>query len=517
MTPSRPILAAVLALAGLCLSARAAANGRFPSSGYVVAGPGAGSSLIALRTTFGLVVSYDGGRRWGWTCEESFGGGSGYDPSLAIGSDGSLVATIPTGLSVSRSGCAWERPRGAPMRPMVDVTVDASGRTMFGMTGPTGADDTIYRSTDGGVTWEARAVMPGFFTETIEVAPSDPSRVYVSGFLRGGIAVLYRSDDGGMSAREVTRDFGRGSSAFISGVDPTNPDTLYVRSSVGFGTVLLRSTDGGATLREVGSTEDSMAGFALSDDGTTVWMGSTNRTEGLLRSVRGGPFRRVAASVTVRCLRYHAGVLYVCGDEADDGYLLGCSTDGGDRIDPLVSGRSLLGVSERCDGATPVGMTCDSLWPPVRMSLTAIDAGPIPTPVGHDASLPDAAMDAATDAATDAAEAGLDAPPEAAPDVAPEAPAVDAPAGKDVAGPEVAADAPSAMDADVLPTMDAPTGPDVADAADAADARGNVPPPPTPNDCQCRAGTTRAAPRAALLLSALCAAAFRRRRRAARW
>jgi len=515
VTPSPPLRAALLALAALCLPARAAANGRFPTSGYVVVGPGPGSSLIALRTTFGLVVSHDGGRRWGWTCEEAFGGASGYDPSLAIGFDGSLIATVPTGLSLSRSGCAWERPRGTPMRAIVDVTVDASGRTMFGMTGPTGADDTIYRSTDGGATWEARAVMPGFFTETIEVAPSDPSRVYVSGFLRGGIAVLYRSDDGGMSVREVTRDFGRGSSAFISGVDPTRPDTLYVRASVGFGTVLLRSTDGGATLREVGSTADSMVGFALSDDGSTVWIGSTNRTEGLQRSVMGGPFRRVAASVTVRCLRYHAGVLYVCADEADDGYLLGCSTNGGDRIDPLVSGRSLLGVSDRCDSATPVGMTCDSLWPSVRMTLTAIDAGPIPTPVGHDASLPDAAAeggagDAARDAADggDAAEAGMDATPEAALDVAPEAPTLDVPVGMDVAGPEVAADVPS--------VVDAPLGMDAADVPALTDTGADVRavPPPPPNDCQCRAGPTGAAPRAALLLSALCVAVLRRRRRA---
>ncbi len=516
---------ALLALAAAALAGPGAAraNGRFPASGYVVVGPGPASSIIALRTTFGIVTSYDAGRHWGWTCEESFRGANGYDPSLAVGFDGAVVATVPTGISIApgaSGGCAWSAARGAPTRGVVDVAVDASGRVMFSATGPTGTDDTIYRSTDGGATWEARALLPGLFTETIEVAPSNPSRVYVSGFLRGGIPVLYRSDDGGGSVREMTRDFGRGGSAFISGVDPTNPDVVYVRSAVGFGTVLLRSTDGGATLREIGSTADIMAGFALSDDGTTVWMGSSNRGEGILRSVRGGPFRRVAATVTTRCLRYHAGILYVCADEADDGYLLGSSGDDGEHVDPLLSGRSLLGVSDRCDRASPVGATCTDLWPPVRMTLTAVDAGAIPTPVFHDAAAvvdaaadappADVALDAPADVPADAAaEAGVDATidlgaevtegPDASPDVPPDA-------SPDVApdlglSPDAALDAPVAMDA----PADAAAPPDVA-----ADAR-TLPPPPA-RDCACRGAPADASPAPGLAALAALGLLARRRR-----
>ncbi|MFO0605144.1 MAG: MYXO-CTERM sorting domain-containing protein [Polyangiales bacterium] len=520
----------LLALAALAGPGVARANGRFPASGYVVVGPGPASSVIALRTTFGLVTSYDAGRHWGWTCEEAFRGANGYDPSLAVGFDGAVVATVPMGISIAPAasgGCAWSGARGAPVRGVVDIAVDASGRVMFSATGPTGTDDTIYRSTDGGATWEARAMLPGLFTETVEVAPSDPSRVYVSGFLRGGIPVLYRSDDGGGSVREVTRDFGRGGSAFISGVDPTNPDVVYVRSAVGFGTILLRSTDGGATLREIGSTADIMAGFALSDDGTTVWMGSSNRREGILRSVRGGAFRRVAATVTTRCLRYHAGILYVCADEAEDGFLLGSSGDEGEHVDPLLSGRSLLGVSDRCDRSSPVSTTCNDLWPPVRMTLAAVDAGAIPTPVFHDAAaVVDAAADApATDVALDApadvpgdaaAEAGADvtgevtegpdAAPDAAPDVSPDVTPDAAPdVAPDVAAPpDVALDAPDAMDA----AADAAAPPDVA-----ADAR-TLPPPPS-RDCACRGAPADASPAPGLAaLAALGLLARRRRGRA---
>ena len=93
MKPRRLLTSLGLA-AALAGPAAAHANGRFPASGYVVVGPGPASSVVSLRTTFGLLTSYDGGRRWGWTCEESFRGANGYDPSLAIGFDGALVSTV---------------------------------------------------------------------------------------------------------------------------------------------------------------------------------------------------------------------------------------------------------------------------------------------------------------------------------------------------------------------------------------------------------------------------------------
>lgn len=506
------------------------ANGRFPSAGYVVVGPGSDRSVIALRATFGLLLSYDGGRRWNWVCEEAFGGANGYDPSLAIGFDGAVLSTVPLGLSIAAGGatggCTWHPPRGAPTRSVADIAVDASGRVMFSVTGPSGIDDTIYRSTDGGATWEARASLPGLFTETIEVAPSNPSRVYVSGFLRGGIPVLYRSDDGGMTLREMTRDFGRGGSAFISGVDPTNPDVLYIRSSVGIGTVLLRSVDGGTTLREVASTLDTMSGFALSDDGSTVWIGSVNRSEGISRSIRGGPFRRVAATVTTRCLRYHAGVLYVCADEAEDGFLLGHSIDGGDRIDPLLSGRLLTGVGDRCDRSTPAATICNDLWPPVRMALAMIDAGPPPSPVFYDAAvatdtardvLAESPLDAAIDvlgenpvdlATTDTPTETTSPPPDTSTDTGPDT--MPDPA------PDIGIDIPLDASHDLSTSQDGaidtpPHGPDTPHTQDAASERRPSSPPAPPRGCACQSTPSTDRPVATFGLATFLF--FRRQRR----
>jgi hypothetical protein len=305
-----------------------------------------------------------------------------FDPPLTLGADANLVAGLPDGLSVSGDQCAWARPAGDPRVQVMDLAEDATGRRVVAALGPFGSANGLQVSDDGGRFWRAGVRRERFFIETVEVAPSDPERVYVSGYETGGIAVLLRSDDGGHSLREVTRDFLGGVDVYVAAVDPRNPDVVWVRSNRDRGTLLLRSDEGGARLRRVAETRERMVGFALSDDGRTVWIGSQDRAEGIQRAVAGGPFARVRATVTVTCLRQHAGVLYVCTDEAVDGFALGCSLDGGDRIDPILSLRDLAGPS-LCPAGTSVADRCGPLWPAQRTMLLALDAGPL-TRVYHE-------------------------------------------------------------------------------------------------------------------------------------
>ncbi|MFO0645369.1 MAG: hypothetical protein U0326_03960 [Polyangiales bacterium] len=400
-TRVRMTLLACVAGAAVSLAnpSRAAANGRFPTGGYFVVGGGAARGVMVLRATFGLLASRDGGSTWAWVCEESFGAVGTFDASVAIGASGRVVLTTPRGLRASDDGCAWAPPAGSVTRPFIDVSVDATGSHMVTVAGPSGVDDVILRSRDGGASWTRGATLPGLYASTIEVAPSNPMRVYVGGFLADGTALLLRSDDGGATAREIARDaaFLGGTSAYVSGVDPRDPDVLYVRASVGLGVALLRSDDGGATFRELTRSEGAMTGFALSDDGETVWVGSDDRRDALRRSTRGGPFERLPVTVTTRCLRQRDGVLYVCTDEAADGALLACSTDGGEHLTVLVSARSLSGPPTWCTAESPVSSLCGPLWPSQRAALASIDGGAPFTPGSHDASL-DAPVDARIDA-----------------------------------------------------------------------------------------------------------------------
>jgi len=378
-------LALILAMVSLS-PVRASANGRFPTAGYFVAGPGVRNDVFALRTTFGVLASRDAGRTWTWVCEAAYNQIGASDPTLSIGADGTLVLASYLGLIASDGDyCSWPRLAGVPQRDFADVTNTTDGRSLVALAGPDG-ENALYLSGDSGHTWELGARLTGYATETVDVAPGDRLRVYVTGYGSTGRPVLLRSDDGGRTVREVTTDFLGNQSIYLAGVDATRPDVIYLRAMNGFATTLLRSEDGGATMRAVGRTARDMLGFALSDDGETVWIASADRAEGILRSERGGPWVRMAADVGVKCLRFHAGTLFVCADEARDGFALGYSHDGGDHVDPLLSLRRVDGTTTTCGASTQVGATCPALWSSETILLRSIDASVPSAPVFHDAS-----------------------------------------------------------------------------------------------------------------------------------
>lgn len=463
-------------------------NGRFPTANYFIAGPGTTNQVLTLRTTFGLVVSRDAGRSWGWICEEGYGAVSSNDPSFSIGPDGNLVIATFNGMfGADPAFCAWERAAGTTERAFVDVAHTADNRAMVALAGPPMYG--LFLSGDGGRRWTAGASLAGYFAETADVAPSDPTRVYVTAYGSGAVPVLLRSDDGGRTVRETTRNFdGADGSGYLAAVDPHRPDVLYLRANLGIGTILLKSVDGGMTFTRIGQTATPMLGFALSDDGDTVWISGSDRSEGIRRSVRGGPWARVGGDVSVQCLRYHAGLLFVCADEVVDGYALGCSRDGGEHVDPLVSLRRLTGVSPVCDG-TPVGRTCGPAWAMQTMALRSIDAGPPREPVIHGAEVgPEAGADASDDAPGDA---GTDA-------------------GSDVSATDLGT-APDVADVPGVDAVDAPAMDARADAGSTPDAGPRTPPPP-PDGCSCRAGVAGGSPTLAALVAGLTVALRRRRR-----
>lgn len=132
---------------------------------------------------------------------------------------------------------------------------------------PTGhAAVAVFKSRDGGASWsETDSGLPGagkgqttfVFFGALAIDPKNPNTVYVTRF---GIGV-YRSTDGGASWHaansglpNLTNDY-EFMSCCGSGVviDPQNSNTLYVPGQNPVNTVILKSTNGGASWKAVSS------------------------------------------------------------------------------------------------------------------------------------------------------------------------------------------------------------------------------------------------------------------------
>ena len=385
-TPRRSAMAAILVIVAILAAAGGArANGRFPTALQLTFGPGARSPLMALETTFGLVSSSDGGRTWRYTCEEAVGFVSSlrWDMALAITAEGAVVAGLPDGLSVGGADrCAFDRPASAPPEPVVDLASDPSGRRLAAAVSALGTPPGVALSDDQGRSWRMGWSADGLTPLTVDIAPSDARRLYLSGYF-GNTPVLLRSDDGGATFARTAAEFADSVGVYVTAVDPARPDTLYLRSELRpRGVALLRSDDGGRSFRELIRTGNRMTGAALAPDGQTMWVGSPggDLQDGVFRTLDGGAtWRRMAGGYTVLCLRHHDGILYMCGDGARDGFALGCSTDGGESFAAVLAWADLVGP-EGCPAGSAGRTRCQTAWPPLRALLVPDGGRPPPSP-----------------------------------------------------------------------------------------------------------------------------------------
>lgn len=258
---------------GLCcvaaLSQSAAANGRAPGTSTINFRQGM-DSHVAAGMTFGLVISTDSGATWRWICEDAIGYGGMYDPDYVFTRTGALFATTFDGLKVMRDGCTFGNPNGTKF--VSTITQGATGALYHGAAdGPSAmnpGDSKIYRSDDDGQTWPVSA-MPGVLNDwwqSLEVAPSDGDRVYLSGYRfvpnpnGGGNVInflLFRSSNAGVSWEPLpTTTFTTmpNSRVEIAGISKTNPDLVYARVSLednNLADAIYRSTDGGLTWKRI--------------------------------------------------------------------------------------------------------------------------------------------------------------------------------------------------------------------------------------------------------------------------
>jgi photosystem II stability/assembly factor-like uncharacterized protein len=153
-----------------------------------------------------------------------------------------------------------------------------------------GTSGGIFKSTDGGGTWrQLTRGLPaeGIVQADIAVAPSDGNRLYAT-VANPQTVRIYRSDDAGENWTVITTDnrpAGRigGGDLPVPAVDPKNPDTVIIASTVSY-----RSTDGGRTWV-------ALRGAPGGDDYQRPWISPVNSNiialasdQGAIVSVNGG-------------------------------------------------------------------------------------------------------------------------------------------------------------------------------------------------------------------------------------
>ena len=391
--PLRALCAALV----LGVAAPALANGRPPSSVSVVSR--ADGRELLISTTFGVLLSKDGGCSFHWLCEQSIGFGGTFDPKYAIGADGTLYATTFEGLRISRDGgCTFTTATegkppsdpGALDGIWVDAIDLAPGGDVWIATAESGRYNDVYRSRDAGRTFSPMGLhSAAIWWKSVKLAPSAPSRIYVTGYQVAGTAPgggqvsptahLRRSDDGGTTWQAMP--LGQVAVAatpivHVMAIDPASADTLYLRSTAAAppsGDRLYRSTDGGASFTEVLAAPEAITAVVVRDRAVLAAVGMA----GLYQSLDGGrTFSPVERSPHLACLTPSPdGGLLGCGTNWDpDFFAVGRSPDGhswqklfrfADMAGPLA-----------CPAGTAQRETCElSLWPSMREQFGATGPG----------------------------------------------------------------------------------------------------------------------------------------------
>ena len=379
------------------------ANGRYPSASQLVRDPSDRTHLVA-QTTYGFLQTVDGGATWQWICEVSIGYDGQEDPFIGILGNGSILAATTQGLAISPDrGCGWHKmtvPAYLGEWPAIDLIVDPQDPTHAIVLDVTQDQqhDQLMATHDNGQTWTqlGQPLPDNAEGLTLEIAPSRLSRLYVSARVgpNQDQHALLRSDDGGLTwvtlpfnptmldanGVPLPADQTQVLDTFIGAVDPTQPDTVWLRVRRSFNPdQLWRTQDGGQTWQQAfQSPNGKLFGFALSPDGKQVAVGATNPQPGMWRANTSDLQFKQLNQLSTYCLKWLDDGLYVCADEVLDGMTIGLSTDNGDHFAVVHHRQDLQQLA--CPDTSRTTVLCGQLWPLVAYQLGIGTDTPPPAP-----------------------------------------------------------------------------------------------------------------------------------------
>jgi MYXO-CTERM domain-containing protein len=379
------IVAALTVLAALVGSpGPAGANGRFPESNKLFFSPSDPEHLV-LRTTFGFLDSKDRGATWTWICEETLSLSGAEDPMVSITPAGTILATTFRGLAISKNGaCDWSFAGGElDKQVFIDLTTNpddpkhvavfASSYDRQDEAGAIYFESKIWETKDEGQTFSLLGppLDPSLLGYTLDLTKSDPDRVYVTAVRHPGEATrafLLTSKDHGKTWTETEVPLVDTERAlFIAAVDPVDADRVYLRTSNGTDkpSRLLFNADGGATWTTIYQGQGPLLGFALSDDGSKVYVGGPK--DGIrVASTADFAFRQTS-SIEAQCLAVASDGLWACSNEKS-GFVIALSKDEGATFEKETHFCDIAGPLT-CPAGTTTNTTCPGRWPSQKALL----------------------------------------------------------------------------------------------------------------------------------------------------
>lgn len=287
------------------------------------------------------------------------------------------------------------------LTPSIGALAISSNGTLYAGTGegnPGGGSVTfpgngVYRSADAGATWTHLGLAGSERIGRLAVDPTNANRIFAAAagslFVPGGVRGLYRTTDGGATWQLVLAGANSTTGAIDVAIDPTTPSRVYAamwdhrrmpegRVYGGVGSGIFRSTDGGSTWTRLGGglpasstnlgrmgvavarsnpnrlyaiaadTTGNFAGFWTSTNAGNSWTAITNTSYlSNSQSTFGWWFGRIYVDPTASQHVFVAGVPELESLDAGASWRRNSSSFHVDQhalaFDPRVSGRVFLG------------------------------------------------------------------------------------------------------------------------------------------------------------------------------